>query len=127
MAVHGRFLMDVSLAQALASGATVAEAARQAGIGERTAYRRLTNPAFRRRVAQIQHAMARRALGRMTEGMSLAAEKLLQLMNTEDHRIQLRAARTLLDLGPRLRDSVELEARLVDLEQQRAEEGGKTP
>ena len=64
MAGHDRFRGDFLLGNALAGGATVAEAAQQAGMSERTAYRWLNKPEFRRRVARIQQTMARRAVAR---------------------------------------------------------------
>jgi len=120
MAGHDRFRGDFLLGNALAGGATVAEAAQQAGMSERTAYRWLNKPEFRRRVARIQQTMARRAVARLSDGMVEAAAALRELLSVDDPAVRLRAARALLDLGPRLRDSVELESRLVDLEQQRA-------
>jgi hypothetical protein len=126
MAGHGRFLGDLLLAQALAGGATVAEAAQQANMSERAAYRWLAKAEFRQRVARIQQAIARRAIGRLSDGMAEAAAALRELLKDGDSAVRLRAARALLDLGPRLRDSVEVEARLVDFEQQRAaEEAGR--
>jgi len=41
-------------ALAIASGTSLREAARTAGISESTAYRRLKDPAFRRRVSEIR-------------------------------------------------------------------------
>jgi hypothetical protein len=42
---------DELLLSALAAGSTVEEAARTAGVSTRTAYRRLADPAFARRLA----------------------------------------------------------------------------
>src|SRR5205823_14879035 len=98
-----------------------------AGVGERTAYRWLAKPEFRRQVAQLQQAIARQAAGKLSDGMAEAATALRGLLQSADEAVRLRAARALLDFGPRLRDSVELEARIVDLEQQRAAEEGEQP
>jgi len=46
VAHRGRKEADEALLQALACGATVETAAQRAGIGERTAYRRLADPEF---------------------------------------------------------------------------------
>src|SRR5260221_5101440 len=110
------------MAQALTGGPTFAEAAAKANMSERRAYRWLAKAEFRLRVARIQQAIARRASGRLSDGMAEAAAALRELLKDGDPAVRLRAARALLDLGPRLRDSIELEARLVDLEQQRAAE-----
>ena len=51
------------LIAALASGATHLDAARQAGIGEKTVYRRLEDRDFRRRVTKARSAMVAPAVG----------------------------------------------------------------
>src|ERR1044072_1677689 len=48
---------DALLIPALASGETVQGAAKIAGVGERTATRRLTDPAFRAEVQHVQREM----------------------------------------------------------------------
>jgi hypothetical protein len=98
-------------AQSLANGARVPEAAQIAGVCERTVYRWLANPKFRRQVARLQQAMARQTASRFAEGMTDAAGALRQLLQEPDPDIRLRAARALVELGSRLRDSVELESR----------------
>jgi hypothetical protein len=54
----------------------VESAARKAGISERTAYRRLHNPAFVQRLRQLRADMVQRAAGMLT-GASLGAVKTL--------------------------------------------------
>ena len=49
------------LLQALACGANLENAARKAGVSERTAYRRLGDPEFRR---QVDHVLSRLQLSR---------------------------------------------------------------
>ena len=127
MAQNGTVGDDLTLALALASGASVPDAARQAGMAVRTVYRWLARPEFRHRVARIQQSITRRAVGRISDGMSEAADALRELLKCEDHAVRLRAARALFEVGTRLRDTVELEARLVDLEQERLKEGAPTP
>ncbi len=61
----------------------------------------------------------------MADGMADAAAKLRELLTAESESVRLGAARALLELGTKLRDSVELEARLAALEQRH--EGGKKP
>lgn len=117
MAENGRRKRDDALMLALASGQTIRDAARAAGIGERTATRRLSDPAFRRRVAELRADMVCRALGKMADGMGDAADKLRQLLAANSEAVQLGACRALLELGVKLRESVELEQRLAALEQ----------
>jgi hypothetical protein len=116
MAHRGRRNADEPLALALATGQTLRDAAAATGIGERTATRRMADPAFRRRIGELRGDMVGRALGRMADGMAEAADKLRELLTAESESVRLGAARALLELGVRLRESVELEARLVALE-----------
>ena len=123
MAHCGRRNADEPLALALATGQTLRGGAEAAGIAERTATRRWADPAFRRRVAQLRGDMVQRALGRMAHGMAEAADVLRALLAPAmPPAVRLGAARSLLELGVRLRESVELEARLASLEEQLAAE-----
>jgi hypothetical protein len=123
MAGSGRRNADDALALALAAGQTLRDAAAAAGIGERTATRRWTDAAFRRRVALLRGDMVGRALGRMADGMAEAAGVLRALLAADTPpAVRLGAARSLLELGVKLREAVELEARLSSLEEQPARE-----
>jgi hypothetical protein len=104
------------LALALAEGETVQAAAVKAGIGRTTAYRRLADPAFKQRIQTMRGDMIEQALGRMANSMSEAADVLRDLLKAESESVRLSAARTLLDLGAKLREAVELEERLSSLE-----------
>jgi hypothetical protein len=127
MAEIGRRKGDVALLVALAGGRTVREAARAAGIGERTATRRLADPAFRRRLAELRAEMVEQALGRAAKAMSAAADTLRKLLQAQRESVRLGAARALLELTPRLRESVELEQRLLALEAKMAAGKGWKP
>jgi hypothetical protein len=100
---------------ASASGKSVIDAAGEAGISLRTAQRRRAEPSFRQELATLRGEMIERALGRLSDSMSAAADKLRQLLSANSEQVQLGAARSLLELGTKLRDSVELEARVADL------------
>jgi hypothetical protein len=60
--------------------------------------------------------MIGRALGKMADGMAEAAGTLRELLTAESESVRLGAARSLLELGVKLRESVELEERLAALE-----------
>jgi hypothetical protein len=62
--------------------------------------------------------MVEKALGRLGDGMSEAADLLRNLLVSDEERIRLPAARTLLELGAKSRESVQLEERLAALEDQ---------
>ena len=124
MAENGRLKGDDNLLLAMAEGRTVREAAIAAGLGERTATRRLADPNFRRRVVEARAEMVARALGKMADGMAEAADTLRQLLRAEGESVRLGAARSILELGNKLRESVEVEARLQAIERQLDESAG---
>ena len=116
MADIGRRKGDGALLTALASGQTIRDAAKAAGVGERTATRRLAEPAFRRQVAQLQTEMIQRALGQLSDAASEAVATMRKLLTAKSESVRLAAGRSILELGTRLRDALELEQRLFDLE-----------
>jgi hypothetical protein len=122
-AENGRRKGADTLALALAGGETLRDAARLAGVGERTAARRWADSAFRRRVCDLRGDMVQRALGRMADGMAEAAGTLRQLLAAASESVRLGAARALLEVGLKVREAVELEARLAELERQGAARG----
>ena len=109
---------DDALLLALAGGVAVAEAARRAGVSERTAFRRLADPEFKRRLAQVRDKMLDDAVGQLAHNSGTAVETLTKLCTDgQSESVRLMAARSLLELAPRLRASVELGARMTALEQ----------
>jgi phenylalanyl-tRNA synthetase beta subunit len=114
---------DQALALALACGATVENAARKAGIAERTAYRRLDDPAFRQRVNQLRLELVQRTAG-MLSGAGLGSVKtLVDLQNdvAVAAGVRRRAARDVLELGLKLREAADLEERLAAVEERLAQ------
>jgi hypothetical protein len=108
-----------ALLLALAGGISVAEAARRAGVGERTAFRRLTDPQFKGRVAEVRDKMLDDAVGQLAHNSSTAVETLAELCTSaQSEMVRLMAARALLEHAPKLRANVELQARMTALEQE---------
>jgi hypothetical protein len=116
VAAGGRKNADAALVLALAAGNTAADAARQAGVSERTAFRRLADPGFRRRVTEARADMVSRGIGTLAAGMAGAADTLRKLLTAGTGAVQLGAARAILELSVKLRESAEFEARLAALE-----------
>ncbi|NOS99411.1 MAG: hypothetical protein HOP29_02155, partial [Phycisphaerales bacterium] len=85
-------------------------------VGERTVYRRMGEPGFRGRVNAAKAAIVEHAAGRMAGSMTAAADTLRGLLSAEREATRLGAARSILELGPRLREAAELERRITDLE-----------
>ncbi|HWB07951.1 MAG TPA: helix-turn-helix domain-containing protein [Pirellulales bacterium] len=124
MEQHGRSAGDDELILALAAGATVREAAAQVGVSERTAYRRLADADFRRAVTEARERIFDAVRGRLAGLASKAAETLERLMESDKPAEALRAAKAVLELGPRLREATEREERVSRLEDAAAEENG---
>jgi HEAT repeat protein len=108
---------DETLLLALACGATVESAARQCRLSERTVYRRLHDVSFQGRLQQVRADMVQRAAGLLTAAAVEAVKTLLELQKSSTPAaVRLGAARAVLEIGIRLRESADLEARLSALE-----------
>src|SRR5208282_2635884 len=92
------------------------DAARRSNLCERTAYRRLDDPAFRERVAVVRSRMFSEAVGRLAEVSGKAAETVGKLLDSESESIRLQACKAVLELGPKLREAGELAKRVEELE-----------
>ncbi len=108
---------EETLLMALACGATVEGAAQKAGVSERTAYRRLADPAFQARLRQARAELARRAAGLLTAASLESVRTLVQLQAAAcPPAARLGAARAVIALGLRLREEADLAERLAELE-----------
>ncbi len=118
MARAGKKKAAAALLLALACGATVENAARKAGVSERTVYRRLAEPEFRRQLTDLRTDMVQRAAAMLTAASMEAVKNLVALQNPSiSAAVRLGAARSILELGTKLRESAGLEERLAALEQ----------
>ena len=120
MAENGRTDGQITLIVALARGAGVREAAQQTGVSERTVYRRLRSPDFQRKLQSARGSMLADAVGRLSCAATQAAETLTDLLSSPSESIRLGAARTILEVAPRLKEIVEFESRLTELERHAA-------
>ena len=116
MAARGRKSADDTLVVALASGATMADAARQAGVSERTAFRRMQDAEFRQQIVTARTQFYAQAVGLLADSLTDAVRTLRALLDAESESTRLGAARTILEAGPRLRESEELAERIAALE-----------
>jgi hypothetical protein len=80
----GRKRADDALLLALACGATVEGAARQAGLSERTAHRRLKESAFQARLQALRADMLQRAAATLTAASQEAVQTLVTLLQGAD-------------------------------------------
>jgi hypothetical protein len=100
----------------LASGVTVEQAARAAGMSVRTAFRRLERPEFRSRVTRARTDLLERGLGRLAAASASAAAVLERQLEAESAAVQVRAAISILGLGGRLHEQLDLAERLEAIE-----------
>jgi hypothetical protein len=127
MAQRGKRRADETLLTALACGATVEAAAAKAGVSTATAYRRLQEPDFERPLQELRADMVQRTAGTLTAAATEAVKTLLALQkDPTPPSTRLGAARAVLELGVKFRETVELEERLAALEQQLAQDEGRT-
>jgi hypothetical protein len=121
----GKRKSDDALVLALACGATVESAARKAGLGERTAYRRLADPDFQKRLGQTRTEMAQRACNLVTAAGMESIKTLVTLQQdaTVPPSVRRAAASSLLAMGYKLREETLLAERVAFLEQRLEETG----
>jgi len=119
MASKPRKKAEDALLLVLACGATVENAARQCGLCERTIYRRLEDPAFAQRLKQLRADMVQRTAGSLTAASGESVRTLLELQKpSAPPAVRLGAARSVLEIGIKMREAADLEERLSALEQQ---------
>jgi hypothetical protein len=112
----GRSGADDLLVANLAMGMTIQAAAEGAGISERTAHRRLEDPAFRARVNAARSELVRNTIGSLAAVGQLAVARLHRLLEDPSSSVCLGAARTILDSMFRGHEVETLEQRISDLE-----------
>src|SRR5260370_20952764 len=110
---------DQALLQALGCGATVENAARKAGISERTAYRRLDNPVFVEQLNQLRAEMVQRTAGMLTGAGFGAVKTLVDLQQDAavPPAVRRGAALDVLELALKYRETADFEQRVVALEE----------
>jgi hypothetical protein len=106
------------LLQSLACGATIEMAARQAGLSRRTVDRRLADPKFRRNLSRLRADMVTRATGMLTAASMESVRTLLDLQKSGTPAVKLGAARSVLEFASKLREIVDIEERMRELEEE---------
>ncbi len=89
---------DESLFKALVVGCHVGNAAAIAGLSERTVYRRLADPEFRRRLDEARQSLRESILAKLSDAGHDAISVLTELMHgSTDDSVRLKAAKAVLD------------------------------
>jgi hypothetical protein len=118
--VPGRKTDELAIA-ALATGATVEEAAQRAGIGQSTLYRRLQKPEFQAAVRELRAQAVREAAGKLAAAMTKAVGVLEALLSSTSEGVRFRSADRLIDHAVKVAEVLDLERRIQDLERRLAE------
>lgn len=108
------------LVVALLTAPRIEDAATAAGIGERTAYTYLRDPAVKAALHEALDNLIGQATRRVVTEMTAALATLKQIHQDDEAPAGSRvsAARAILDAGPRLREALDLAERVAQLEQQ---------
>ncbi len=118
---RGRRNVDEVLLATLACGATLEVAAQKAGASRTTAHRRMQDPEFRKRLQEVRSDMVKRAAGTLTAASTEAIKTLLSLQQpSTPYATRLGAARSILEIGIKMREVADMDERLTALEQQMA-------
>jgi HEAT repeat protein len=104
------------VAIALATGATVADAAAAGGVHPSTVKRWLRRPAFNHRIQEVRDQAISAAVGKLSEACISAAETLRELLSNSNPVVRLGAARALLYSALKGREAVDADNRIRELE-----------
>ena len=121
--VPPRDAKDEALAAALARGLSTKAAAAEAGVSQRTAFRRLEDVGFTARVEELRANLVELAVRRLSDHMQRAADRLSDLLESSNDTVALGAARSILDLGLKSHEQRSLETRVEALERQKRNRG----
>ena len=117
MAKEGKRGVDPKLQLALACGATAESAARQVGLSESTVRRRLKDPAFVRKVHKLRAEMHLRVADQLTASSTEGVRTMVLLMKEGNSgTVRLGAARSVVELSTKVRETADLAVRLTELE-----------
>jgi hypothetical protein len=105
----------------LAVGRSVKAAARDAGVAERTLRNWRCVSAFRARVQELRSDVFGRAVGALCGISVRAARTLAGLLQSTDEKVQLGAAKAVLEAAPRMREQIDLVEQLEELKRQMEE------
>src|SRR3954470_7031286 len=92
------------LLTALAGGQTLRDAARVAGVSERTVARRWADPGFRAEALELRSRLLDRAAGQLAAANTEAVTAMHDLLVADSGSVRLGAARAILELGRKFQE-----------------------
>jgi len=126
MANEGKRGADGKVLLALACGATAEMAARQASVSESTVRRRLRDAAFIAKLNKVRAEMHLRIADQLTAASTEGVRTMIQLMKENNSgTVRLGAARSVVELSTKVRDTADLAVRLTELELRLAQQERK--
>jgi hypothetical protein len=105
-----------TFALAIASGATVVEAATRAGISTRTAWRYLQSEHVQFAIARARDEVFTRTVNGLADAALAGVATLREALDHGPPSVRVRAAEVLLAFSMRYRDHADTEQRISDLE-----------
>jgi hypothetical protein len=90
---------DYRLMVELANGSTLRQAAKRAGVSERTAQRRWADTMFRKEVIEFRAQMCYQATGILAKSMTIAAQALLDGLDAKSESVRISSARAILKMA----------------------------
>ncbi len=104
------------LAIQVAGGQSIKLAAGAAGCSVSQAYHLSSDPTFSQRVAEIRTQSTSQAVGKLSNAASLAVDTLVKLLDSEEPKDRLNAAKAILASLVPMSEFGELRSRIDDLE-----------
>ncbi len=107
---------EIKLMAELAAGASLKDAAKAARVSERTARRRIADPAFQQQLSQMRSQAISKAAGRLGAACLEAVDTLRALLTCDNYNVKVRAALGILVQAVNVRSHVEIAERLAAAE-----------
>jgi hypothetical protein len=107
---------DESIISALVLGGSYDSAAKHAGVSIATVVRRVRSAAFQSKLMAARAEIVRQSVDRAASFGNMALNTLMRLMDSPNDAVALGAARSLVEVAFRMKESASFEERLSELE-----------
>lgn len=105
----------------IVSSPTYTKGCKKAKINKTTLYKWLKEPEFKAELDRQRDEVAAEAFGVLTQGLTRAAETLVNLLDNKDDRLKRLTAKDVIDFIIRHKENEDLDERLKEVEKQLAE------